>query len=128
MAEDQSIRPALTKLSDKKISPPEINASNFGQFLPYYLGEFATGFLAQGKQNRIMRGCLAAIFSALSVIWILFIGLILWLQGFSYRGFHLSDSVLISAIGATTVTILSLVMEVTKGLFGRNPKPTKKPQ
>jgi len=59
----------------------------------------------------------------LTCIWVTSIlGLVL-LQGFSWKGFHLSDSVLLAAIGTTTANIIGVFLIVTRYFFSREPVP-----
>jgi hypothetical protein len=55
---------------------------------------------------------------ALVASWITAILAILLVQGFGYKGFHLSDNVLLAAIGSTTANIIGVLLIVIKYLFG----------
>lgn len=56
------------------------------------------------------------IFCLLS-LWLIGIFLLLVLQGTHQNGFHLSDNVLIAAIGGTTVNVIGIFIVVTRYLF-----------
>jgi hypothetical protein len=57
-------------------------------------------------------------FFILSCVWVLFIGALLFFEGFGVRlGFHLSDSLLLAAIGSTTANILGILYVVAHYLF-----------
>jgi hypothetical protein len=51
--------------------------------------------------------------------WIAGIYLLLVFQGFSYIGFHLSDSVLLAAIGSTTANVIGIFIMVTRYFFSK---------
>jgi hypothetical protein len=50
-------------------------------------------------------------------LWVSFVFLILFLEGFSIYGFDLSDTVLAVLVGSTTVSAIGLVGIVVRGLF-----------
>ena len=58
----------------------------------------------------------------LTCLWVGGIYLLLIFQGFSYRNFRLSDSVMLAAIGSTTANIIGVFLIVTRYFF-----PKKKP-
>jgi hypothetical protein len=49
--------------------------------------------------------------------WITAVLAILLLQGFGFHGFHLSDNVILAAIGSTTANIIGVLVIVIKYLF-----------
>jgi hypothetical protein len=49
--------------------------------------------------------------------WIVAVFVLLLLQGFGYRGFHLSDNVLLAAIGSTTANVIGMLLIVLRHLF-----------
>ena len=53
----------------------------------------------------------------LTCIWISGIYILLVLQGFTYKGFHLSESVLLAAIGSTTANVIGVFLIVTRYFF-----------
>jgi hypothetical protein len=60
----------------------------------------------------------------LVAFWITAVLAILILQGFCFHEFHLSDNVLLAAIGSTTANIIGMLLIVIKYLFGGRP-PSK---
>lgn len=59
----------------------------------------------------------------LVAFWITAVLGILVLQGFVVRGFHLSDSVLLAAIGSTIANIIGILVIVVKYLIADKGKP-----
>jgi hypothetical protein len=53
----------------------------------------------------------------LVILWLVGIFLLLVWQGFTWRGFHLSDSVLLAAIGSTTANIIGVLLIIVKFIF-----------
>jgi hypothetical protein len=53
----------------------------------------------------------------LTCIWVVGIYALLLLQGFGYKGFHLSDQILLAAIGSTTANIIGVFLIVTRYFF-----------
>jgi hypothetical protein len=53
----------------------------------------------------------------LVVSWIFLVFVILLFQGFAVRGFKLSDSVLLAAIGSTTANVIGMLVIVLKNIF-----------
>ena len=53
----------------------------------------------------------------LVVGWITGVGIMLFAQGFKFRGFELSDGVLIAAIMTTTASVVGIFLIVTSYLF-----------
>ncbi len=49
--------------------------------------------------------------------WIIGIYLLLVFQGFRFRSFHLSDNILLAAIGSTTANIIGILLIIVKYLF-----------
>ena len=49
--------------------------------------------------------------------WIIGIYLLLVFQGFGFRSFHLSDNILLAAIGSTTANIIGILLIIVKYLF-----------
>lgn len=60
---------------------------------------------------------------AIVTLWITAMLGILTLQGFSLYGFHLSDNVLLAAIGSTTATVIGMLLIVIRYLFTGKPLP-----
>ena len=72
------------------------------------------------KQNITERKKYAQLFFCLSCAWLVGITGILMLQGFGSRGkvpFELSDSIVLTMIGSTTVNVLGILYIVAKYLF-----------
>lgn len=63
----------------------------------------------------------------LTCLWVTAIYGLILLQGFAYKGFHVSDSVLLAAIGTTTANIIGVFLIVAKYLFTRGAVPTPPP-
>jgi hypothetical protein len=64
----------------------------------------------------------------LVIIWLVGIFLLLVWQGFCWRNFHLSDSVLLAAIGSTTANIIGVLLIIVKFIFsdtGQKASPTR---
>src|ERR1700733_5276177 len=55
------------------------------------------------------RGVYALAVFGLVVLWLIGVFFLLVWQGFSWKGFHLDDSVLLAAIGSTTANIIGLL-------------------
>lgn len=62
----------------------------------------------------------------LVAFWITAVLGILILQGFAVCRFHLSDSVLLAAIGSTTANIIGILVIVVKYLFADRSNPSSK--
>jgi hypothetical protein len=58
----------------------------------------------------------------LTCLWVLGVYVLLLLQGFQYRGFRLSDSIVLAAIGSTTANIVGVFLIVTRYFFPRKIK------
>jgi len=58
----------------------------------------------------------------LVAFWITAVLVIIILQGFSVCGFHLSDSILLAAIGSTTANVIGILIIVIKYLFSEKGK------
>ena len=70
------------------------------------------------RQDISERKRYAFYFFVLSCVWVLFIGALLFFEGFGGRlGFRLSDPVLLAAIGSTTANILGILYVVAHYLF-----------
>ena len=77
-------------------------------------------------QNRTERKLYASRIFKLVCWWLAVIGLMLFLQGFGgLIGFTLPASVLITAIGSTTATVIGIFLIVTRYLFPVAPKSLK---
>jgi hypothetical protein len=53
----------------------------------------------------------------LTCIWIAGIYALMLLEGFAYWAFHLSDSIMLAAIGSTTANIIGVFLIVTRYFF-----------
>ncbi len=58
----------------------------------------------------------------LTCLWVIGVYVLLLFQGFQYRGFRLSDSIVLAAIGSTTANIVGVFLIVTRYFF---PKKTR---
>jgi hypothetical protein len=56
------------------------------------------------------------------VTWLAFIVVVILIDGFQFRGFHLGDPVVISLIAGTATGILGLIAIVARYLFPGNPR------
>jgi hypothetical protein len=61
----------------------------------------------------------------LAIIWLVGIFLLLVLQGFNWHCFHLSDSVLLAAIGSTTANIIGVLLIIVKFIFSDSAQTIK---
>jgi hypothetical protein len=53
----------------------------------------------------------------LLVVWLAFIGVIVFFQGFRFFGFELANSVIITLIGSTTASVVGIFLIVSRYLF-----------
>ncbi|MGA2561870.1 MAG: hypothetical protein ABSF17_19535 [Terracidiphilus sp.] len=63
----------------------------------------------------------------LTCAWITAVFGVLILDGFSWRGFHLSDSIVLAALGTTTANIIGVLLIVTNYFFPSTSLPNKSP-
>lgn len=49
--------------------------------------------------------------------WMIAVFVMMLLQGFAWKGFHLSDSIVLAALGTTTANIFGVLLIVTKYFF-----------
>ena len=70
-------------------------------------------------QDRIERKTYAGRVFWLVVAWLSSIGIILLLQGFGFKQFQLSDSVLLMLIGTTTGSVVGIFLIIANYLFPR---------
>lgn len=54
---------------------------------------------------------------SLTCLWVVGIYVLLLFEGFAYRGFKLSESVMLAAIGSTTANIIGVFLIVTRYFF-----------
>lgn len=78
------------------------------------LGRLNLEGLSQDLQQR--RKYAGGLFITLCA-WLVAILLLLFLQGFKLGGFHLTDGILVAALGTTTVNIIALFIVVAKYIF-----------
>jgi len=68
-------------------------------------------------QNIKARKRYASAVFILVISWVTLVFALLIFQGFGFRGFHLSDNVLLGAIGSTTADIIGILLIVIRYLF-----------
>jgi len=73
--------------------------------------------LEQTKQVIKLRKEYAPRIHILTCIWILFVIIVIFFQGFKFYKFILSDSVIIALLGTTTATIIGLFVIILKDIF-----------
>lgn len=69
------------------------------------------------QERMVARRFYAPAFFALSCSWLLIVTGLMFCSGFSVRGFHLSDPVLIAAATTTTANIIGTLLVVARYLF-----------
>jgi hypothetical protein len=92
-----------------------------------YVEEVATltiekfkGELSHESKKRWLKIGFAFLLFLLVVVWLLVVIIYTGFAGFNFRGFELSDSVLIAFITSTTVSVLGLFHYVAKWLYTAN--------
>jgi hypothetical protein len=70
-------------------------------------------FYSNLKQQKLY----AKLIYVLTSVWVFAIFALLIFQGFQICGFHLSDSVILAAIGSTTADIVGVFLIVTRYVF-----------
>lgn len=75
--------------------------------------------LERKKQDRYQRKTFALRIFVLLCIYLLVVGILLALSGFSCISFSLSDTVLITLLGTSSANVITLFAIVTKYLFPR---------
>jgi uncharacterized membrane protein YjjP (DUF1212 family) len=76
------------------------------------------------KDHFIQRKKYARLILILACGWVIAVFVMLLLQGFTWWGFHLSDSIILAALGTTTANIFGVLLIVTKYFF---PSDSTKP-
>lgn len=81
------------------------------------------------RQLLVYRGAYAFGIFILVVLWLIGIFFLIVWEGFSWRHFHLDDSVLLAAIGSTTANIIGLLLIIVKFIFAdTSPKAPRAPR
>lgn len=76
--------------------------------------------LLDRKQDRKERLKYAKRIFILLVAWISALGVIIAFQGFGFRGFRLSDAVVLALVGSTTISVIGIFLIVANYLFPRS--------
>jgi hypothetical protein len=73
--------------------------------------------LKKRRQERLLQGCTGLLVAILVFGWVVAQVAILFLSGFHFRGFNVSEGVLLALIGSSTVSIVSLLAAMVRHLF-----------
>lgn len=119
--------PPLTEVAELgKISdwPPERIGPNAKAALKEERAEAVKGkldaeHLAGKKQDRFQRLLYGALIFALGPAWLVFVGVVVFAQGFHWRNFILSNSVMLMLLGTTTANVIGIFIIVANYLFPR---------
>ena len=128
MSKSESLSQIIQEAAAKDIGAPESpdleQDLDFGQDLEqhrlYYDIENIKQALQESKQVHSLRIDYAGNIFILICVWLLFVIATVYLDGFAYKEFDLSDNVLIAFITSTTVCVLGLFVVVAKWMFPSN--------
>lgn len=88
----------------------------------YYQKREATQLM---KWNRWLRLGFSGVIVLIVSLWLLVVAGIVLLDGFHYKGFSLTPSVLVTLIGGSSVNIIGLLAIVVRDIFPGNPSKIK---
>lgn len=81
--------------------------------------------LKESQETHTLRLSYSGKIFYLVCVWLVCVTIAVFLSGFSFQGFSLSDKVLIAFITSTTVNVVGLFIVVAKWMFPSNPNNNK---
>lgn len=128
MKQSESLSQIIQEAAFKDIGEPEYSefpdleqdldlGKDLEQHRLYYDVEAIKQALQESKQVHSLRIDYAGNIFILICVWLLLVVATVYLDGFAYKKFDLSDNILIAFITSTTVSVLGLFVVVAKWMF-----------
>ncbi|MGK0456567.1 MAG: hypothetical protein ACJAUA_000869 [Zhongshania aliphaticivorans] len=100
------------------LSISDTNEPSLSDSLSIYREHFEKKRLKAAGSYLELQQIFAYLLFGLVGAWLVAVTVTIFLSGFGYRNFHLSDSVLIAFITSTTTSVIGLFLLVARWLFG----------